>query len=154
MSGIIPSMSTPEEVPYCFWYPDIPKEETLRELLQQYPDMVYQVARVCAVAGYLDLYKDLDILPEVHIAEEAGYAAIQRNNKSCREIYNLIISQPIKFEIMDDYARTVNTADRRIACLNGDTAVYSSLAVRTKYCGYREIRKLYMAAYFNITEDW
>ncbi len=156
MSGIIPIMSTPEEVPYCFWYPDIPKEETLRRLLQQYPDMVYQVARVCAVAGYLDLYKNLDVLPEVHIAEEAGYAAIQRNNKSCREIYNLIISQPIKFEIMNDYARTVNTAGPgcRIAFLNGDTAVHSSLAVRAKYCGYREIRKPYMAAYFNITEDW
>ncbi len=72
MSGIIPTMLTPEEVPYCFWYPDIPTEETLRALVQTYPDMVYQVARACAVGGYFNLYKELDVLPEVHIAEEAG----------------------------------------------------------------------------------
>ncbi|BCS20906.1 uncharacterized protein APUU_21338A [Aspergillus puulaauensis] len=162
MSGIIPTMLTPEEVPYCFWYPDIPTEQTLRALVQRYPDMVYQVARACAAAGYFDLYKELDVLPEVHVAEEAGYAAAQRNSKGSREIYDLIISQPIKFEIMNDYTRTVNTAGRRVACLNGDTAVYSSLTVRSKYSDPWDIEKAHMPwteyhtdpPYFNITEDW
>ena len=161
MSGIIPTM-LPEEVPYCFWYPDIPKEETLRALLQQYPDLLYQVARACAVAGYLDLYKELDVLPEVHVAEEAGYAAIQRNSKGSQEIYNLIISQPIKFKIMDDYTCTVKTVGRQVAFLNGDTAVYSSLTVRSKYSSPRDLKKEAMPwtiyctepPYFNITEDW
>ncbi|OJJ54404.1 hypothetical protein ASPSYDRAFT_61033 [Aspergillus sydowii CBS 593.65] len=159
MSGIIPTMLTPEEVPYCFWYPDIPTEETLRALVQTYPDIVYQVARACAVGGYFNLYK---VLPEVHIAEEAGYTAAQRKSKGSQEIYSLIISQPVKFEIMNDYTCTVNTAGCRVAFLNGDTAPYSSLTVRTKYSGPRDITRAHMPwtvyhtepHYFNIIEDW
>ncbi|OJI99607.1 hypothetical protein ASPVEDRAFT_148650 [Aspergillus versicolor CBS 583.65] len=162
MSGIIPTMLTPEEVPYCFWYPDIPTEETLRALVQRYPDMVYQAARACAAAGYFDLYKELDVLPEVHVAEEAGYAAAQRNSKGSQQIYSLIISEPIKFDIMNDYTRTVDTAGRRIAFLNGDTAVFASLTIRTKHSGPRDINRAHMPwtpyqkqpPYFNITEDW
>jgi hypothetical protein len=33
--------------------------------------MRYQVGRACAAAGYFDLYKELDLLPDVSIAEEA-----------------------------------------------------------------------------------
>ncbi|GAE00241.1 hypothetical protein AOR_1_482114 [Paecilomyces variotii No. 5] len=102
MSGVIPTIATPDEVPYCIWYPVVPKE-TLRALVQRYPDMLYHVARACAVAGYVDLYKELDPLPEVHIAEEAGYASMQNNSNGSQQIYQHILSQPVKFEIMNDY---------------------------------------------------
>ncbi|KAL4744143.1 hypothetical protein BDV11DRAFT_210799 [Aspergillus similis] len=162
MSGVIPTISLPEEMPYCIWYPDVPKEETLRALVQRYPVMLYQVARACAIAGYTDLYKELDILPEVHVAEEAGYAAVQRNSKGSQEIYDLILSHPVKFEIMNDYTRTVDVTGRRAAFLNGDTAVYSSLTARSKYYGPRDVKRDAMPwnvyciepPYFNITEDW
>ncbi|KAL2833016.1 hypothetical protein BDW59DRAFT_157155 [Aspergillus cavernicola] len=74
MSNRIPKMHTPQEFPYCFWHPDVPCEETLRELLTRYPDnalLPYQVGRACAVGGYTELYRHLDILPDVSIAEEA-----------------------------------------------------------------------------------
>ncbi|GKZ32168.1 hypothetical protein AbraIFM66950_001348 [Aspergillus brasiliensis] len=162
MSGVIPTMSLPEEVPYCIWYPDAPAEETLRALAQRYPDMLYHVARACAVAGYADLYMELDPLPEVHIAEEAGYASMQRGSSGSQQIYQHIMSQPVRFEIMNDYTRTVNIAAPQIASLNGDTAVYASLTARTKYYGPRKYKNdpppwnkyCRDPPYFNITEDW
>ncbi|KAJ5226522.1 hypothetical protein N7468_007747 [Penicillium chermesinum] len=75
MSGVIPALSSPEETPYCIWHPDVPSKDTLRALVKKYPQMIYNAARACAIGGYLDLYKELDPLPEVHVAEEAGYAA-------------------------------------------------------------------------------
>ncbi|KAJ5096652.1 hypothetical protein N7456_007373 [Penicillium angulare] len=163
MSGIIPNISQPEEIPYCIWYPDIPKEETLRALVQRYPDMLYHAARVCGIAGYVELYNELDPLPEVHVAEEAGYASMQKDNGGSRQIYQHILSQPLKFEIMNDYTCTVNISGRRVASLNQDTAVFSSLTYRSKYHGPRELRQkarpwdIYgerLPFYFNITEDW
>ncbi|KAJ6073192.1 hypothetical protein N7467_011277 [Penicillium canescens] len=162
MSGIIPTISQPEETPYCIWYPEVPKEDTLRALVQRYPDMLYHAARACAVAGYFDLYQELDPLPEVHVAEEAGYASMQKSSNGSQQIYEHILSQPVKFEIMNDYTRTVNIAGRRVASLNGDTAAYSSLTARSKYYGPREFkidakpwhRFCTDPYYFNITEDW
>ncbi|KAJ5810098.1 uncharacterized protein N7503_002316 [Penicillium pulvis] len=164
MSGIIPTISQPDEIPYCIWYPEVPTGETLRALVQRYPDMLYHAARACAVAGYIDLYKELDPLPEVHIAEEAGYASMQKDSTGSRHIYQHILSQPVKFEIMNDYTRTVDVAGRRAAFLNGDTAVYSSLTARRKYYSpkgwfsirYRKPWDTYCSDphYFNITEDW
>lgn len=158
MSGVIPTISQPEETPYCIWYPEVPKEDTLRALVQRYPDMLYHAARACAVAGYIDLYKELDPLPEVHIAEEAGYA----NSNGSQQIYQRVLSQTVKFEIMNDYTRTVNVDGRRVASLNGDTATRSSLTARSKYYGPRDFNfdpkpwDIYCTDpyYFNITEDW
>jgi hypothetical protein len=142
MSDIIPTISQPEEMPYCIWYPVIPTKETLRALVQRYPNMLYHAARACAVAGYHELYKELDPLSEVHIAEEAGYASMQNNNSGSRQIYEDILSHALKFEVMNDYTRTVNVAGRRVTSLNQDTAVYSSLTARAKYHGPREfVRK-------------
>lgn len=164
MSGIIPTISQPEDTPYCIWYPEVPTEDTLRALVQRYPDMLYHAARACAVAGYIDLYKELDPLPEVHIAEEAGYASMQKDSTGSRHIYQHILSQPVKFKIMNDYTRTVDVAERRAAFLNGDTAVYSSLTARHKYCSPKEWLSIRCKKpwdtfcsethYFNITEDW
>lgn len=160
MSGIIPTMSKPDEMPYCIWHPDVPNEDALRTLVQRYPDMLYHAARVCAVAGYIDLYKELNFLPEVHVAEEAGHASFQKNSKGSQEIYQHILSQPVKFAIMNDYKRIVDIAGCRIAPLNGDTAVCSSLDARYKYCEPEEEiclderPWLSNRIYFNITEDF
>lgn len=113
--------------------------------------MIYHAARACAVGGYMDLYKELDPLPEVHIAEEAGYA--QRNRKGSQEIYQNIISQPVKFSIMNDYKRTVDISGRRVTSLNGDTAAYSSLEAKSKFHESKGPWVL-KSHYFNITEDW
>lgn len=62
MSNRIPSMKDPKEIPHCFWHPDVPSEETLRQLLKQQRSsthMRYQVARACAAGGYTALYQDL-----------------------------------------------------------------------------------------------
>lgn len=75
MSNRIPDMGDGEEndFPYCFWHPQVPSEATLRQLLCRYPStkVRYQVGRACAVAGHTDLYRELDLLPDVAIAEEA-----------------------------------------------------------------------------------
>ncbi|KAL4934100.1 uncharacterized protein BDV17DRAFT_285839 [Aspergillus undulatus] len=108
------------------------------------PEYVINAARACAVAGYIDLYKELDLLPEVHVAEEACYAGVERSNNGCEEIWRHIVSQPVKYAIMNDYTQTVELANPRPASLNGDTAVYSSLA------GGQDPT---ITHYF-ITEDW
>jgi hypothetical protein len=71
MSNTVPKTSASDEFPYCIWYPDLPSRETLTEVAARYPEMKYQVGRTCAIAGYCDVYRSLDLLPEVAIAEEA-----------------------------------------------------------------------------------
>ena len=53
-----------------YWYPEVASEDTYRELVQRYPEMRYQVES-CAVAVYTELYRELDLLPRLHIDEEA-----------------------------------------------------------------------------------
>jgi hypothetical protein len=67
MNNRVPDMQNSEDFPYCIWHPNTPDEDTCRALVQRYPQMAYQVGRVCAVAGYFDLYRDLHLLPEVHM---------------------------------------------------------------------------------------
>lgn len=61
---------------------------------------------------------------------------------------------------MNDYDRTVDIVGRRIAPLNGETAVYSNLQTRWDYCGGDpsnlpvKRRPWDIKRYFNITEDW
>lgn len=163
MSDTIPTMSEsdPAEIPYCIWHPNIPSQDTLRALVQRYPSMIYHAARTCAVAGYIDLYKELNPLPEVHVAEEAQHAAVGRSNKGSEEIWQNIASQPVKFAIMNDYARTVDLANPRPATLNGDTAPYSSLTGGREHVEpdkldyfHHGYDRHYRSYYFNITEDW
>jgi hypothetical protein len=120
MSDHIPLVSSESEFPYCIWHPQVAAEATFRELARRYPNMAYQVGRACAVAGYPDLYRELEILPEVHIAEEAREARDLA-------IYEDIMSKPVRYAIMDDHNHTTSTNPGPGACLNGDTAVYSSL---------------------------
>ncbi|KAF5014971.1 hypothetical protein F66182_13857, partial [Fusarium sp. NRRL 66182] len=71
MSNKIPPMYEPQERPYCIWHPEVASQDTYRKLWQQYPDMAYQVARACAVANYVELYFEMNLLPDFSVAEEA-----------------------------------------------------------------------------------
>ncbi|KAM7214716.1 hypothetical protein V8F06_009881 [Rhypophila decipiens] len=168
MSNTIPDITDPEHIPYCIWHPNVADETTYRDLVQRYPQMRYQVARACAVAGYTGLYHELDILPEINVAEEA------RDNGHLT-IFNEIVAAPVRYAIMNDYDRTVNLQEPRAgAYLNGDTAVRSSLDNKKKiemprvYSVYQElgwddysgsdadelsVEQRFKPGYSNITED-
>lgn len=111
--------------------------------------MRYQVGRACAVGGYVDLYRELDLLPDISIAEEAWDNLDVVGSK---EIFDLIICQPTYYAVMDVYTRSVNSkAPRTATGLNGDTAVLSSLNVTI------DVWEKWSKArwhYFNITEDY
>lgn len=142
--------------PYCIWYPRVAKEATYRQLAMTFPDMRYQVGRACAVAGYSQLYKELDLLPDPCIAEEA------RENKSsvgsvaegARQIYEQIMSAPIRFGVMNDYERTVQLQLPAAGVfLNADTAVLATLTPRKKFGKYFRPVEDSAWRYFDITED-
>lgn len=88
--------------------------------------MKYQVGRVCAVANYDDLYKELDILPEVGIAEEA------RENGS-EAIYSAIVNQPVKYAVFDDYSNTLVLENPPISAMNGNTCVKALLELKQSF---------------------
>ncbi|KAJ5514787.1 hypothetical protein N7463_004339 [Penicillium fimorum] len=125
MSNIIPDMQDPATEPYCIWYPEPASEETYRELACRYPSMRYQVGRACAAAWYTDLYKELDLLPDVSIAEEA------RNAAEDAEIYKIIMSAPQRWAVMDDFTRSVNLESPQApAFLNGNMKPRRALGQR------------------------
>ncbi|KJZ69876.1 hypothetical protein HIM_10731 [Hirsutella minnesotensis 3608] len=126
MSNSIPEMSAAaEDIPYCIWHPTTATQETYRELACRYPCMIYQVARACAVAGYTDLYLEIEaqILPDVSIAEEARACGSEA-------IFRAIMSKPVQYRAMDDYARSINTQNPRPSLLNGDTAIRPMLDIK------------------------
>lgn len=182
MSNEVPDISAAEEFPYCIWYPDTATEDTYRQLARRYPQMRYQVGRACAVAGFKDLYSELDLLPDVSIAEEARDSVMRhrsqggdedRNSNASQDIFNQIVSQPVRWQVMNDYTRSIDMESPKPAkCgLNGDTAVFSTLELRRHF---RQLRlssrfgirdKTFLdppyfvddelaPCYFNITEDW
>lgn len=127
MSDGIPKFTCKEDIPYCIWHPTTAKEDTYRRLLgtygAEYPQLAYQVGRACAVAGYTKLYEELDILPDVHIAEEA-------RESGSTEIFDVIMAQPVRYDIMNDYTLSVQLEARTPSNLNGDTAVSWMLNVK------------------------
>lgn len=126
MSNEIPHEMLPEHVPYCIWYPDVPSEETCKQLVQQYPGMKYHVGRTCAVAGYVGLYRELDLLPDVSIAQEAREAG-----STSLEIFEDITQRLVRYSVMDDYNRKVDLENPRSgAFINCDAAVRSTLEIR------------------------
>ncbi|KAL0944939.1 uncharacterized protein CTRU02_202826 [Colletotrichum truncatum] len=127
MSNRIPETILQEQQPYCIWHPQIATKETYRELVQRYPQMRYQVGRACAAAGYSDLYQELDLLPDVTIAEEAR----ESGTDGGRLIYEAIMSSPCRYPVMDDDIRTIQL-DVQLppAFSNGDTEVRLALFYR------------------------
>lgn len=126
MSNDIPDEMLAAHVPYCIWHPDVPSEETCRRLVQQYPGMKYHVGRTCAVAGYVDLYRELDLLPDVSIAEEAREAG-----PASQEIFEDITQRLVRYSVMNDYKLKIDLENpRKGAVINCDAAVKSTLDIR------------------------
>lgn len=67
------SRITPETsgLPYCIWYPGIPKPATCRELVRRAPSMKPAVAMVCILADYSDVWDVLDVDPGTNLMENA-----------------------------------------------------------------------------------
>jgi hypothetical protein len=127
MSNDIPERMAADEQPYCIWYPDIATEDTCRLLARKFPGMRYQVGRACAAAGYHTLYQELDLLPEVSIAEEAR----ESETDGGRLIYDEIMGFKSRYAVMDDCKRSIElTDDECPAYLNGNTEVRWRLAAR------------------------
>ncbi|KAJ5561542.1 hypothetical protein N7535_003996 [Penicillium sp. DV-2018c] len=123
MSNEIPDMNPdcPEDFPYCIWHPETASEETYRELAQRYPNMKYLVGRACAVAGYTDLFFELNLLPECHIAEEA-------RESGHLQIYDAIMKSAVKYNAMNDY--TLEVFAPVPGNLNADTCIRAWLDIR------------------------
>ncbi|KAL4802210.1 hypothetical protein BDV18DRAFT_164386 [Aspergillus unguis] len=120
MSNVVPDgLGVSEAQPYCIWSPDFATEQTYRELARRYPAMRYQVGRACAAAGYFGLYQELDLLPDISIAEEAREGLTPGGD----QIYQLIMSSPIKYAVMDDFTRSIRSDALHPAFLNGETHV-------------------------------
>lgn len=124
MSGTIPDLRDPQTHPYCIWHPEFATETTYRQLAKQYPAMRYQVGRACAAAGYDTLYGELDLLPDVTIAEEAR----ESRNEGSKAIYEAVMAAPIRYKVMDDYHRGVDLAHpKHPAFLDAQTWVWRDL---------------------------
>ncbi len=124
MSNENPAAMIDETTPYCIHYPDVASEETYRALARRYPNMRYQVGRACAVAGFADLYRELDLLPDVSIAEEARE---NRDSAGAQDIFAQIMAAPMRYRVMDDYTRTVNVDNPEApARLNAETVVLAT----------------------------
>lgn len=120
MSNQVPDQMAEEERPYCIWHPHLALEDTYRQLARQYPEMRYQAGRACAAAGYHDLYLELDLLPDVSVAEEAR----EGGTDGGRLIYQHIMSYPCRYSVMDDRCRSIELEKPRYPVfLNGDTEV-------------------------------
>ncbi|KAL2802564.1 hypothetical protein BJX63DRAFT_106892 [Aspergillus granulosus] len=148
MSNRVPLMSQ-EHFPYCFWHPDVPREETLKQLLAAYPDdllLRYRVGRACAAGGYFNLYVELCLPPDVAIAEEA------RVSKACQAIYEAIMKAPVRYAYMDDYNRCLRSEPLAGAYLNGDTCVRSILDKKLPV-GRTPYSPIVNNRVFDITED-
>ncbi|KAF9766576.1 hypothetical protein IL306_000997 [Fusarium sp. DS 682] len=145
MSNQVPEMKKPEDIPYCFWHPDVPSQDTLRQLLTDHPTsfMRYKVGRACAVGGYTELYKELDLLPDVAIAEEA-----RDSLPVSKDIYELVMDAPNLYCVMDDYNICLHDKPQVGAFLNGDTCVRSTLDKR------QPVNHELFPPPFDITEDW
>ncbi|KAM0350984.1 hypothetical protein ACHAPU_002762 [Fusarium lateritium] len=127
MSDDIPERMAADEHPYCIWHPEYATEDTYRSLASKYPDMRYQVGRACAAAGYHALFQELDLLPEVSIAEEAR----ESQTEGGKLIFDEIMSFKSRYAIMDDCKRSIELWDYECpAYLNGNTEVRWRLAAR------------------------
>lgn len=157
MSDFIPDLddAPEEEIPYCIWHPEVASELTYRRLVQRFPRMSYQVARACAAGGYTDLYLELNVMPDVHVAEEARECGSSA-------IFDHIMAAPVRYTVMNDYIRSVDTSDARPADLSGDTAVRWTLDIKQEFT-YADVEDEddfslfhsdgFEENYFNITED-
>lgn len=151
MSNIIPELSpdSPELVPYCIWFPDAPNKETCRQVAQKYPFLRYHVGRACAVAGYTDVFRELDLLPDTTIAHEA-----LDNGEKSLDIYKHIVSQPLRYAVMDDHTLSIRLDNPQAGSyMNGEACVASTMRVTQSLEDFENDYPKTTREYFDITED-
>jgi hypothetical protein len=155
MHGLLPDAELLRgNEPYCIHYPKLASEHYYRRLATTFTEMRYQVGRACAAAGYSQLYEELNLLPDVCIAEEARDSCQRTAAEGSQRIYDRIMEAPARYNVMDDFKRLIRTDQTSAgACLNGDTQVLSSLRLRIKLANHHYSRRTYPWRYFNITED-
>ncbi|KAJ3260350.1 hypothetical protein HK103_000985, partial [Boothiomyces macroporosus] len=113
---------------YCIWFPDIPSEETCRKLFKSNPEMNYLIARVCAIGNYIDLYKELNVLPEVSVMSEA----VVSNSKDMVEYmkktdkYYIILNDYTENYMKEEHIETVESG-KFDPSNDSDDALYFSL---------------------------
>ncbi|OHF03210.1 hypothetical protein CORC01_01594 [Colletotrichum orchidophilum] len=71
LSHITPSSPGKYEMPAMIWWPLIPAEETLKELVRRRPDMKLQVAMACIAGDYRVLWEDLAPQPCSELWDQA-----------------------------------------------------------------------------------
>ncbi|KAK2599205.1 hypothetical protein N8I77_010977 [Diaporthe amygdali] len=72
LSRIVPASATPPEYnPFLIWWPLVPHEATLRELVRRRPDMKLQAALACIAGDYHVTYKLLDVEPHHYLWKQA-----------------------------------------------------------------------------------
>ncbi|GKT96469.1 hypothetical protein Ct61P_14319 [Colletotrichum tofieldiae] len=71
LSHITPSSPSKYEMPAMIWWPLIPAEETLKELVRRRPDMHLQVAMACIVGDYRELWEELSPEPCSELWDQA-----------------------------------------------------------------------------------
>ncbi|KAJ4997352.1 hypothetical protein K4K48_007041 [Colletotrichum sp. SAR 10_66] len=74
LSHITPSSPSKHQVPAMIWWPLIPEEETLKELVRRRPDMKLQVAMACIAGDYRALWEDLAPPPCSELWDQARQA--------------------------------------------------------------------------------
>ncbi|KAF4807486.1 hypothetical protein CGCSCA5_v013379 [Colletotrichum siamense] len=74
LSHITPSSPGKHQVPAMIWWPLIPEEETLKELVRRRPDMKLQVAMACIAGDYRALWEDLAPPPCSELWDQARQA--------------------------------------------------------------------------------
>lgn len=58
-------------IPYVIWYPLIPEDDTLKEIVRRKPEMKKQAAQACIFADYQHLYDELNPEPDYVLCSEA-----------------------------------------------------------------------------------
>lgn len=91
LSYIVPNV-------YCIWYPELPTEETCRQLYFLHPEMKYQVVCVCVHKAYNALFKELNILPD----EGLLTLAEENNNFQLVEYINTMVEKKKLWRILCD----------------------------------------------------
>lgn len=66
--------------------------------------MVYHAARACAMVGYIDLYRGLDVFLEVHVTEKAFHASANRNNRGSEAIRQDITAPAGTYAFINEYS--------------------------------------------------
>ncbi|KXN73997.1 hypothetical protein CONCODRAFT_3072 [Conidiobolus coronatus NRRL 28638] len=118
----------PESLPYCICFPRVTCEYTYRELYRRYPELMYNIARACAIADYRQLCNELNILSETNLMTEAYYT--DGNTRS----HLLNLDKPM-YAVMDELkAEIINP--RQVVHNFGCTAICSLLEKNfVTFCG-------------------